>query len=347
MAIPVVVLGIIAGVGAVGGIGAGINGGVKMKKASDTMSDTRKRHDKNVERFETKNSITTIKMDVLGQHELEILSSFSKFIDAYDKIRNKPTNLKDIELGDGNVLSYDPEEIKTASVGAGVLLGGLGGAVAGTAAGFAASGATTAAVMAVGCASTGTPIAALSGVAATNATLAFLGGGSLAAGGGGMALGSTMLGLSTAGVGILIGGIVFSITGNVLSNKADEAYSQMLSAEKKINKIVAYLEELYEYASNYLELLKIVNEKYQLCLNSMLYTVNLNGKTDYNEFTREERDCVQNTRLLVQLLYKMCGVQLVTKTEPADEPNVVNKSEIHKMLGDAKTTLSQLKLVNS
>ena len=246
-------------------------------------------------------------------------------------------------MGDGNLLKYDPEELKTASVGAGVLLGGLGGAVAGTAAGFAASGATTAAVMAVGCASTGTPIAALSGVAATNATLAFLGGGSLAAGGGGMALGSTMLGVSTAGVGILIGGIVFSITGNVLSNKADEAHKQMLLAEEKINKIVEYLIELRTYASNYLALLKNINEKYTLCLNSMLYTVNFKGKTDYNDFTQDERICLQNTRLLVQLLHKMCSIKLVIKTDPDDEPNIVNKSDIIKMTNDTKNTLSQLK----
>lgn len=56
------------------------------------------------------------------------------------------------------------------------MVGGLGGALLGTAGGFAASGATTAAVMALGTASTGTAISTLSGAAATNATLAALGG---------------------------------------------------------------------------------------------------------------------------------------------------------------------------
>lgn len=49
-----------------------------------------------------------------------------------------------------------------------------------------------------GAASTGTAISSLSGAAATNATLAWLGGGSLAAGGGGMAAGSVVLGTITA-----------------------------------------------------------------------------------------------------------------------------------------------------
>ena len=60
------------------------------------------------------------------------------------------------------------------------------------------TGATTFA-SSVGVASTGTAISGLSGAAATNATLAWLGGGSLATGGGGMALGSIVLGGITVG----------------------------------------------------------------------------------------------------------------------------------------------------
>ena len=48
--------------------------------------------------------------------------------------------------------------------------------------------------MAFAAASTGTPIAALSGAAAYNATMAAIGGGSLAAGGWGMAGGAMVLG---------------------------------------------------------------------------------------------------------------------------------------------------------
>ena len=53
---------------------------------------------------------------------------------------------------------------------------------------------TSGIVATVGTASTGTAISSLSGVAATNATLAWLGGGTLAAGGLGMAGGAIVLG---------------------------------------------------------------------------------------------------------------------------------------------------------
>ena len=71
----------------------------------------------------------------------------------------------------------------------------------GTAAGATAAAGTASVVAAVGTASTGTAISTLSGAAATKATLAWLGGGSLAAGGGGMALGAALLTGAATGVG--------------------------------------------------------------------------------------------------------------------------------------------------
>ena len=137
-------------------------------------------------------------MDELGTLEMNILSSFKQFADVVEKIKNRPS-FAEIKIGNVDIPKFDPKELEQASVGAGILVGGLGGAALGTAGGFAASGATTAAVMALGTASTGTAISSLTGVAATNATLAALGGGSIAAGGGGMALGSAVLGGATLG----------------------------------------------------------------------------------------------------------------------------------------------------
>lgn len=70
----------------------------------------------------------------------------------------------------------------------------------GTGLGIFAGWGTLAAISAWGTAGTGTAIASLSGAAATNATLAFLGGGSVAAGGGGIALGSAIL---TGGIALV------------------------------------------------------------------------------------------------------------------------------------------------
>lgn len=104
----------------------------------------------------------------------------------------------------------------------------------------------------LGTASTGTAIASLSGVAATNVTLAALGGDSLAVGGGGMALGTAIISGATLEIGLLVGGIIFNVTGSSLSNKVDEAWSQMKNAEKEIDKICAYMMALSNISNKYL-----------------------------------------------------------------------------------------------
>lgn len=231
MPIPIII-GIGAAIAGSLGVGGGIHGALKMKGASDTLKSAVSRHKENISRFEEQSKSTSIDMDNLGKKELEILGSFEEFTQLFEKIQSKP-QFKTYNKDGVSIPKYNAEELKQVSVGASILLGGIGGAAVGTAGGFAAAGATTAAVMALGTASTGTAIASLTGVAATNATLAALGGGAIAAGGGGIALGTTILSAATFGVGLLVGGVIFSITGSSLSNKADEAWEQMEKAEKK------------------------------------------------------------------------------------------------------------------
>jgi hypothetical protein len=237
---------------------------------------------------------------------------------------------------------YDKEALKNVSIGAGVLLGGLGGAAVGTAGGFAAAGATTSAVMALGTASTGTAIASLSGAAATNATLAALGGGAIAAGGGGIALGTTILGATTLGVGLLVGGVIFNVTGSKLSDKADEAWTQMKKAEKTIDTACTYLNDLKSSATKYTASVKKVRDKYKEIFGYVFYAVNNLKKTDWNDFSEEERMATQNAVLLVGLLYKMCQVSLVNKASNDDEMNTVNHNAINESIRNSELVLNEL-----
>jgi hypothetical protein len=319
------ILGIAAAVAAAGGIGTSVHGGVKMKKASDTMSAAKERREKNAKRFEGINLSTSKIMDSLGKQEMKILASFEDFSSVWAIIHNKP-NFNSLKKDNLRITEYSPEEIKEVSVGAGVLLGGLGGAAVGTAGGFAAAGATTAAVMALGTASTGTAIATLSGVAATNATLAALGGGAIAAGGGGIALGTTILGVSTLGIGLLIGGVIFSVSGSAVSNKADAAYDQMLEAEKIIDDICKYLSDLKSTAEKYLDLLCKVNSRYIEWLGNLKNTVY--NKTDWNDFSPQEKMNAENTVLAVGLLYEMCKVKLIIASENEADKNKINYDDI-------------------
>lgn len=105
------------------------------------------------------------------------------------------------------------------------LVGGAGGAAAGAAVGGAAAYATFTAVARFGTASTGAAISGLSGIAATNATLAVLGGGTLAAGGGGITAGTTVLtSIVAAPIAILL------IGGLYLAHRRNKAEEVELSA---------------------------------------------------------------------------------------------------------------------
>lgn len=335
------ILGVGAAIAGITGVGSGAYGAVKMKEANDTMKSAERQHKENIDKFEKKSESTNKALDQLGTLELNILKGFETFSDTIEKIKNRP-QFKQYSQCEVTLPAYDKESLKKVSIGAGVLLGGLGGAAVGTAGGFAAAGATTSAVMALGTASTGTAIASLSGVAATNATLAALGGGAIAAGGGGVALGTTMLGAATLGVGLLVGGVIFSVTGGKLSDKADEAYRQMKEAEKTINKVCDYLSELKTASKKYFKTLNMVKDKYDESFNYVSYIVNKIHKTDWNEFIPEEKMAVENTILLVGLLYKMCQVSLVSKSNNENEMNAVNKREIERSIQDAERIIGDI-----
>lgn len=336
------ILGGIAAVAGAAGVASGVSGAKKMKDANDTMRIAQNRHEKNIERFKEHNKMTTEKMDSLGKKELEILKSFERFSKAIEKIQNKP-EFKAYKKESIEIPKYDAEELKEVSVGAGVLLGGLGGAAAGTAGGFAAAGATTAAVMALGTASTGTAIASLSGVAATNATLAALGGGAVAAGGGGMAVGSAVLGAATLGVGLLVGGVIFNITGSSISDKADEAWRQMNEAEKEIDKICEYLDQLRDVAYKYILSVEKVEKSYKYNLNKLENILKI--KRDWNNFSYEEKLITENTILLVGLLYNMCKVELVLKSNNENELNKINKIKVDDTIKGASDFLRERNLL--
>lgn len=137
-------------------------------------------------------------------------------------------------------------DVEQARVG---LAGGFGAAgAAATAQGAALWGVTSFAA-----ASTGTAISGLTGAAATNATLAWLGGGSLAAGGGGMAAGAVVLNLIMIAPAALIGGMTFAIVGAKQKTKATEFAAQvaisienMETAKSLLGRVDARIGELKE-----------------------------------------------------------------------------------------------------
>ena len=163
---------------------------------------------------------TNDKINELGDHAGAIYTELTNIQGLFDAIRNVPNDkklhyeeIKRVQLGwkqqvdkieaDYNIAVAKNAAKGIAGVGAGVTVVALGPT--------AAMGVATT----FGVASTGTAISTLSGAAATNAALAWLGGGAVWAGGGGMVAGKALLALAgpigwaIAAVSLVSSGLLF------------------------------------------------------------------------------------------------------------------------------------------
>ena len=211
MPLPLVFIGIAVVTGATGA-GATVKAGVDHSKAKKINSNTEERIAYAANRLNTLREQCGDALQHLGEEKLFVLSgSIASFLDTFTKIKN--VDFADSEglseLSKFHVDETTFEEIGelghfAASLATGSIAGAAGGAL--TALGAYSAAATFAT------ASTGTAISTLSGAAASNATLAFFGGGSLATGGLGMAGGTAVLGGLVAGPALLVMGVITGVT---------------------------------------------------------------------------------------------------------------------------------------
>lgn len=191
-------------------------------------------------------------------------------------------------------------EARKAAAGAGA------GLAAGTSVAFMAPTAAMWIATTFGTASTGTAISALSGAAATNAALAWLGGGTLAAGGGGMAGGTAFLALAgpvgwtIAGATLLSSILIFTTKKNKLNKQKNEE----IQAIKRNIEIVREMDA---------KISRILNETTDIRdgLNHALKSSLPMYGADYLSFSEEQKlalgALVNNTKALAAMFRKTVG----------------------------------------
>ena len=304
-----------------GGLGLGFNGVADLASAKELSVEAEKCNEKNIARFTKAHENCQKQLEELGELEFNVVSYFQYFVDAYEKIVNRPEfSTKDFDV---SLPEFDFKEIKTVSVAAKAFLGATVGATTGSIFGAAAASGTTSAVMTLGTASTGTAISSLSGAAATNAALAALGGGSIAAGGGGMALGAFVLNSVSLGAGLLIAGTVFAVAGNKVYKKADEMFDEMLNSEKNINENIRTIKEISVSAQRLKKALTIINNKAYVP-NVVRLCKLVEEKNDWEFFSDDERKLVENNILVVTVLHKLANCSLYKATLADDAGNIEN-----------------------
>lgn len=214
-----------------------------IKKAADAQSDFNSAeklnkkaqylYDKASEELKSARNAAQQTMKTLGESKFKIYkNSIIPFVKCFSKI--KRIDFNDSLLLDASnlpqVKTHELSELKQVAlkmedaVSGGIVALGSGGL-----AGLAVYGS----VGLLGTASTGTAISTLSGVAATNATLAWLGGGSLAAGGLGIAGGTAVLGGIVAAPVLAVGGMILAAQAEAAKHDAYANYHKAeLAAEK-------------------------------------------------------------------------------------------------------------------
>ncbi len=245
-----------------------------------------------------------------GALKLQVLSTtVYSFVENFEKIKNVELSEKDIHQDIKNIkmMKEEFQEMKQASINVKELTAG-GIAALGT--GALTGAAVYGSIGMLATASTGTGIATLSGAAATNATLAWLGGGSLAAGGGGMAAGAVALGGIVAAPVLIIGYAIFhsksktnladAKTNNLAANKY---WKEIKLAVSKMKAITDRVEQM-EYT------LKKLDRHFQKSVGTIEYIINKYG-TNFSTYPESEQKEIYKSVMFAQTTKALLDVNLL------------------------------------
>lgn len=246
MALPLIIIGAAAAATAFGGKKA--YDGYKTKQEADKIQESAiHKYNNRKEQLDKIQQNTDEALNNLGDLELSIGKSIGEFEKLAKEllVKLEKSGYKNQKL---TIPSNQLKKISDLSISTTEFLATVAAAGA---TGVAASFAVYGGVMAFAAASTGTPIAALSGAAAYNATMAAIGGGSLAAGGWGMAGGAMVLGAAAAAPILAVAGLAYALhaekalaNAEEQSKEVNKALEKMDLAEARLNKITNYIQRI-------------------------------------------------------------------------------------------------------
>lgn len=311
MAVPII-LGLIAGGSALYGAYKGVNGAMDHSKANNINDEAKSMVDTTNERVDTQRKSTNALLEDYGSRKLRAFNGIiAEFIETFGRLKNVESihtpELEKLNLGDFSTISLqglkdDYALLKSSGLGLG---SGMGG---GAALAFGAYNGT----MLLATASTGTAISTLSGVAATNATLAWLGGGSIAAGGGGMALGTMVLGA------VMIGPAL-AIFGHIVGNKCEEALNNARSnlelaksMRDEAGLICKRLEAIQHVSALANTTFSKVSSQLRRAVSDLERAIDNHGE-NYQRFPDEAREVVMRSVKFAQLLKAMIDTPILDK----------------------------------
>lgn len=317
-------VGTIATTGAVGTANA-VSGVNKRIKASDIKQEAMSDYHEERGKLEKTQNSTNKKLEELGELKVKAWGEgYPRFCEMYSKVKLPPNSKGEVAL-EGN-LSLTPEDLREIkALGIGIkeaVQTGAAGYVAGSLVGLAAqSGAASMAVFA----STGTAISSLSGAAATNATLAQLGGGALGSSAGalGVAGGKAVMTGLTAAPLLMVEGILFNVKGNKV---LDSAYDIKWEADKAVGTMKSMESELRKLSRLSQKVQDELQQLYDVYLRLIVQAERtVERTTEYINFTAAEKMNFQKTCLAIKLISVLSKQDLLDKAKEGEMNKVLDK----------------------
>lgn len=311
MPIPLII-GAVAAAAGLYGAAKGVSGAMDHSNAKGLNSDAQNMVNTANLKVEDQRKKTNTTLEDYGQRKLRAFNGVvAEFIETFERLKNvelsQSPELDKLNAGDFTSktlagLRQDYQALKDAGLGLGAGMGG------GAALAFGAYNGT----MLLATASTGTAISSLGGVAATNATLAWLGGGSLAAGGYGMAGGMMVLGGIVAGPALAIFGHVLGSKGEEALNNArsnmEQANTLRDQAELMANKLTA-IEKVTALANN---TFSKISSQLRRSVSELKKVIEQEG-VDYRAFSNEAKEAVFTSVKFAQLIKAMIDTPILDK----------------------------------
>lgn len=295
--------------------GVGIKKGFDAKKDNDSARELSERAssifysaEKNLEKSR---NFTTETLVSLGRLKLEIWhEDMGRFVRMFESLRKVEFTgtVSTEELRQGKVSEQELSEMKSLSLRASeVALGGAAAIGTGALVGLASYGGA----MMFASASTGTAISALAGAAATNATLAWFGGGALAAGGMGMAGGMAVLGGIVAGPVIAVGGFILAAKAKENLANAKTQLAEAKQAASEMNQAASVVQSIQKIAQEFHDVTVQLRKRFEV-LQIQLEQVIETAGTDFSTFSHEQKQIVYYTVQYAQAMKLLLETPLLT-----------------------------------
>lgn len=321
--------------GTVLGAGSALSGAGKMLEAEEVKDKADYKLNRTKAAFDMAEKSMNQSLEQLGEVKKKIWVELDSFIEVISKVKNVPEH-EELSV-DGSIKFDKMDMIHMRNISIALndaIVGGVASLTGGSLVGFAtASGLTS-----VATASTGAAIAGLHGAAATNASLAALGGGTLKLGGLGIAGGTIVMNALAFAPAVAIGGLMVGKEGTKQLESAKNYSATVEAHVEEVKSTIKTMDKLHDLAQKMEAALNKIEEVFNTYFE---YVNQMTGRTtDFRNFTKKEQHDFFVSVKLGKILTDLTLTELFeenketggkVKTEEVEKAIQINQDEFYKV----------------